>query len=180
MNLSQDQIVATACTILNTYGLADVSMRRIAANLGVQPSALYWHFASKQALLDAIAAVILADLPAFSGGDLTRVRLWAARFHALLSKYRDGAELVWSALTCKDWQAGIGYQLEQGLIEAGVSPQRAHGAATGILNLVLGQAFDDDQRRQAARLGVNPTPVGAPTADTLDDAVGLLVAGLAA
>ncbi|MDQ6741232.1 MAG: TetR family transcriptional regulator, partial [Actinomycetota bacterium] len=42
MSLSRQQIIDTALKILRDYGLADLSMRRLARDLGVQPGALYW------------------------------------------------------------------------------------------------------------------------------------------
>ena len=179
MNLTKEAIITTALTILDSYGLQDVSMRRIASTLGVQPSALYWHFLSKQDLLAGIADAILADLPPYSGSDLTRLPLWAARLHALLLSHRDAAELVWSVLAIRDWESGIGYPVEQGLRQSGLTPDMARAGAQGILHLVLGHGFDEDQRRQAVRLKVIPeSPHDSVT--TLDDAVAIFVAGLEA
>ena len=180
VNLTKEAIVTTALNILDSYGLPDVSMRRIASTLGVQPSALYWHFASKQDLLAGIADVILADLPPYTGGDLTRLPLWAARFHALLTSHRDGAELVWSVLAIRDWETGIGYSVEQGLCRSGLPPAVARAGAQGILHLVLGHAFDEDQHRQAVRLRVIPESASATSATVLDDSVAIFVAGLEA
>ena len=43
MQLSPERITDAALAILAEYGLGDVSMRRVAAALGVAPGALYWH-----------------------------------------------------------------------------------------------------------------------------------------
>lgn len=180
MNLTKEAIVTTALDILDSYGLPDVSMRRIASTLGVQPSALYWHFASKQDLLAGIADAILKDLPPYAGGDLSRLSLWAARLHALLSSHRDGAELVWSVLAIRDWETGIGYQVEQGLRKSGLDPDMARAGAHGILHLVLGHAFDEDQRGQAVRLKVIPAGPSPDSTKILDDAVAIFVTGLEA
>ena len=61
VQLSKDSIIAASLTILGTFGLADMTMRRVAASLGVAPGALYWHFKNKQALIDATARTLLAD-----------------------------------------------------------------------------------------------------------------------
>ncbi|MCL2784695.1 MAG: TetR family transcriptional regulator [Propionibacteriaceae bacterium] len=180
MNLTRDQIVTAALGILDAYGLPDVSMRRIGSTLGVQPSALYWHFTSKQELLAAMAEVILGDLPQFSHGDFSRIAPWAARFHALLTRHKDGAELVWSVLCLGTWEDSIGYQVEQGLCACGVRAEFARTGAAGILHLVLGRAFDDDQRAQAVRLGVVCEPDSSDRAQALDDAIAIFVAGLQA
>ena len=62
MQLSRDSITDTALGILAEFGLADVSMRRIASSLGVAPGALYWHVESKQELVAWMAEAILAPL----------------------------------------------------------------------------------------------------------------------
>ncbi|MBC7673951.1 MAG: TetR family transcriptional regulator, partial [Polaromonas sp.] len=64
MALSREHIVDAAMTILRSYGLASLSMRNLAKNLGVQPGALYWHVKSKQDLLVLLADRILATTPA--------------------------------------------------------------------------------------------------------------------
>ena len=93
---ARSDVVDTAVRLLDDYGIADLTMRRLARELNVTPGALYWHFADKQELLGAVADRILeptchetADAP------------WAARIVAIGSGLReallsstDGAELV--------------------------------------------------------------------------------------
>ena len=165
--------------ILDAYGLPDLSMRRLASALGVQPSALYWHFENKQALLAALADQMLAGLPPFDGTDWPAgLRLWASRLHALIRRHRDGAELVSSVLALRPWVDGPGAEVERGLVAAGLDPAPAHAAATGILHLVLGHAFDEEQRQRAAELGVTPCGPPPDSAAVLNEAVALLVTGL--
>ncbi len=178
MNLSRETIVDTALDIMDAYGLADLSMRRIATALDVQPSALYWHFPNKQSLLAAVSDRVLADLPPFdAAAGPTGLRSWAADLNAALRRHRSGAEVVSSTLALGRWENGPGAAVEHGLTAAGVAPSLAQAAATGVLYLVLGYAFDADQRAQAAELGVVSDP---PTTDdaTLDQAVALFVNGL--
>ncbi|WP_460490576.1 TetR family transcriptional regulator, partial [Corynebacterium nasicanis] len=92
MQLTRDSIIAAAVTILDTYGLADMSMRRVATSLGVAPGALYWHIANKQQLITAIAEEILSPVlsdPAPGGA----AEVAGALRTAMLSR-RDGAEVV--------------------------------------------------------------------------------------
>jgi AcrR family transcriptional regulator len=177
VNLTREAVVAQALGIVDQYGLPDLTMRRLATTLGVQPSALYWHFASKQDLLGAMAAVILADLPPYSG-DLTRLTVWAARLHALLRRHRSGAELVWAVETLRPWEAGVGYAVEQALVQTCLAPALARTAARGVLSLVLAYAFDEDQRQLARSLGVSPPEPAIDPARDLDDAVAVFVAGI--
>ncbi|MGW6130502.1 TetR/AcrR family transcriptional regulator C-terminal domain-containing protein [Cellulomonas sp. NPDC055163] len=69
MALTRAQVVAAALEILDEYGLGDLTMRRLAGSLGVQPGALYWHVANKQALLADVADAIVAELSLPTTGD---------------------------------------------------------------------------------------------------------------
>ncbi|HRO29720.1 MULTISPECIES: TetR/AcrR family transcriptional regulator [Micrococcaceae] len=62
MTLTRDQVEDTALAILTRFGLADLSMRRLARELDVQVGALYWHVKSKQELLVGVAARLLSGL----------------------------------------------------------------------------------------------------------------------
>ena len=59
MQLHKRDLVAKATEVLDNYGIADLTMRRLARELDVSPGALYWHFANKQELLGAVADRIL-------------------------------------------------------------------------------------------------------------------------
>jgi AcrR family transcriptional regulator len=61
--LSVATIVQAAAEIADADGLAAVSMRSVAARLGVAAMSLYRHVASKETLLELMADHILADLP---------------------------------------------------------------------------------------------------------------------
>ena len=67
MQLHKPDVVNTATAILDNYGIADLTMRRLARELNVSPGALYWHFADKQELLGAVADRILAGLDSAAG-----------------------------------------------------------------------------------------------------------------
>jgi AcrR family transcriptional regulator len=57
------EIIAAARVCLTELGSADaVSIRAVAAHVGVTPPSIYLHFADKEALLDAVAADLFADI----------------------------------------------------------------------------------------------------------------------
>lgn len=58
--LSTESIVAAAIAVADAHGLDAVSIRRVAAALGVRPMSLYTHIASKDELLDLMANELLA------------------------------------------------------------------------------------------------------------------------
>jgi AcrR family transcriptional regulator len=62
--LSREAILAATRDLLSQDGLAAVSLRRVATALGVTAPALYAHVASKDELLEAVAAEEFAELVA--------------------------------------------------------------------------------------------------------------------
>lgn len=60
-------------------------MRRLARELGVTPMALYWHFADRDALLDAMAEQITSDARFSDDPD----DAWDSRYRAVLSTLVD-------------------------------------------------------------------------------------------
>ncbi|AQZ60266.1 hypothetical protein BKM31_00920 [[Actinomadura] parvosata subsp. kistnae] len=92
-------IVATALRLLDESGLEGLTLRRLAAELGVQAPALYWHFKSKQLLLDAMAAAMMAEhLTRPDLEDPAKWREWLTAYahsdRAMLNSRRDGARLA--------------------------------------------------------------------------------------
>jgi AcrR family transcriptional regulator len=146
-------VVAKAIEVLDDYGLADLTMRRLGAELGVRPSALYHHFADKQTLLAAVADELLARASWPVAGE------WADRAAAIcatlrdqLLAYRDGAELV---ATVHSFGLGAGQPYEllvAALAEGGVG-DLAHQAARTLLHFVYGHAVDEQTHLQAAAAG---------------------------
>ncbi|WP_328539607.1 TetR/AcrR family transcriptional regulator [Streptomyces sp. NBC_00344] len=85
--LSRERIVATASTLVDSEGLAAVSTRRLAAELGVSGPSLYNHFRNKDEILDAVADAVSAqiDLSMFDEND---VRDWRTALHDWAVSYR--------------------------------------------------------------------------------------------
>ncbi len=60
--LRRERIVAAALKIVDRHGLKALSMRRLGAELGVDPMAVYYHLPNKQALLDAIVEAVMGAI----------------------------------------------------------------------------------------------------------------------
>jgi TetR/AcrR family tetracycline transcriptional repressor len=71
LELTSEEIVRAALEIFQTDGLPAVSMRTVAARLGVSPVPVYKRVGNKDALLDAMAYSLLADVvpPLLEGVD---------------------------------------------------------------------------------------------------------------
>jgi TetR/AcrR family tetracycline transcriptional repressor len=62
--LTRDEIVRAAEHILEKDGYEGLTIRNVAARLGVKSASLYWHFATKEELEDALADELLARVSA--------------------------------------------------------------------------------------------------------------------
>jgi TetR/AcrR family transcriptional regulator, tetracycline repressor protein len=62
----QDQLVAAARALIEAGGVEALSMRKLAAEVGVAPTAIYWHVGSREDLLNAVLDAMIADLPAIA------------------------------------------------------------------------------------------------------------------
>ncbi|MET7534958.1 TetR/AcrR family transcriptional regulator [Streptomyces sp. NPDC058293] len=85
--LSRDRIVIAALSLVDAEGLAAVSTRRLAAELGVSGPSLYNHFRTKDQILEAVADSVSAqvDLAMF---DPTDGRDWRTSLHDWAVSYR--------------------------------------------------------------------------------------------
>lgn len=86
--LSRDRIVESALVLAKEQGLAAVSMRRLAKELGVQPMSLYYHLPSRAVLMVLMAERSLTAVP-----DAVPSAPWDDRLvHLLVGTYRAGVE----------------------------------------------------------------------------------------
>ena len=60
--LSRERVLEAGLTMVDRSGLAALSMRSLAAELGVEAMSLYRHVASKEALVDGMVALILDEI----------------------------------------------------------------------------------------------------------------------
>ncbi len=179
MALTSDQIVRAACTILDDYGLADLTMRRVAEALGVKAGALYWHFANKQTLLAAVADEVLDGWNAANGeGRGDDLGEWAAAVRAQLLSHRDAAELVSSTRAMGLGDVDPAEHARAVLAAWGASADEAEGMAEAFMYFILGHAMQEQAHSQLAALGVVASFDGARAQRQFDRGVRLLVGGV--
>lgn len=158
--LNRDVLAAAALDIVDAEGLGALSMRRLAARLGVDPMAAYRHVPNKAALLDAVLDAVLSRVDASRppGADaraalrhLTRAILTA------IAEHPNAAPL----LAERTWTTPTGLALTDRCLalagELSADPRRIALAvnATGLLLVSLGIAVSgassrDDAGRLAA------------------------------
>ncbi|GLB67713.1 TetR family transcriptional regulator [Arthrobacter mangrovi] len=177
MALTRRQIEDAAMQILRSYGLADLSMRRLARDLGVQPGALYWHVKNKQELLGVLARQILAAVPepdadhpdgpegevsgaaADTGspiGGPEPVRQLALDIRSALLSVRDGADVVSLAQAMTSEALPAISTLRRLLERRGLGAQPAAWGARTLTHCILGSVAEEQTHADLAAAGLLP------------------------
>lgn len=183
MRHHRDDVVARALAVLDDHGLADLTMRRLGAELGVQPSALYHHFVNKQALLAAVADEILARgaRPLPDTGWEDGVRAVCSTLRDACLAWTDGAEVVAAARAFGLGARAPHDELVAVLVGGGLDVVLAGTAARTLLHLVLGHALDEQTHRQAGSAGaIESDPTASDHSADFERGIDLVLAGLRA
>ncbi|WP_019066247.1 TetR/AcrR family transcriptional regulator [Streptomyces hokutonensis] len=143
--LSTDRIVETARMLVDSEGLAAVSTRRLAAELGVSGPSLYNHFRTKDQILEAVADSVSAqvDLSMFEDGRDWRTALhdWAVSYRSAL---RDHPNIV-PVLATGPGRRPAGLRLADavygGMVDAGWPPAQATSIGALMRYFVMGSAL---------------------------------------
>lgn len=170
MAIERDDILDAALTLLNEVGLEQFTTRRLAARLGVQQPALYWHFKSKSALLDALNGVMLER---YHERATPRPReSWekfavenARSYRRAMLAVRDGAHLNAgtrpSAKQLADAEAHLRLY-----VAAGFSSREAFQISIAVARYVVGFVLEEqDERDRGEELGRGTDDPMAAVAD---------------
>lgn len=178
MSHRREDVVRHALDVLDRYGLESLTMRRLAGDLDVRPSALYWHFPSKQELLAAVAEEVLAPLRGLPARIVDapweqQVRAWCRGLRDAVLAHRDGAEVV-----ATTWSFGLGARSPyDGLVAVLSGPEPggaalprevAEAAALTLLHFTFGHTTDEQTHLQANSAGAIDTPVAAMVSSAAD------------
>lgn len=182
MALSKQAVVDAALEILDSYGLADLTMRRLGEVLGVRAGALYHHVPNKQSLLAALADAILAevdelDWPAAPPWQ-DAVAAWASGLRAALLRHRDSADLVATARAMGLAERDASARPTALLADAGLPDAQAAASASALLHFVLGHVAEEQARLDWERFGSAEPSQRRATDQTFAVGVRLIVDGL--
>jgi len=82
--LSKEAISAAALRLIDEHGLAEFSTRKLGHALGCEAMAIYWYYPSKDALLDAVAGLLMTGV----GAALAPQPDWIGTLRAVAHAYR--------------------------------------------------------------------------------------------
>jgi TetR/AcrR family transcriptional regulator, tetracycline repressor protein len=182
---SREELAERALAIMDAYGAEALTMRRLAAELGMSPMALYRYFPSKEELMDAAIEVAAPEvtLPEPGAGpwkeqlaDLARAMFRAGLRHPSVARERFNRPLQTPrALHVTERAIAL-------LLEAGLSKADAVAAFKALLVHSLGSAafvageskpeVRESARKRHASLPADELPAMASVAGELTAALG--------
>ena len=140
--LTRQTIIHTALRLLDQVGLEGLTVRRLAAELGVQSPALYWHLRSKQELLDAMADAIIVAAGMGPPRADESWQEWLARraraYRGSLQAHRDGARVVAGAALLSPATMRMFDQELTAMVGRGFTPALALRTIMAIAHYVTG------------------------------------------
>jgi AcrR family transcriptional regulator len=113
--LNKQRVVAAALSLIDAQGFEAFSMRSLAQELGVYPTALYWHVPNRNALLAEVVSVALADVVPPGHADDWRVWLkdLFRRYRAAVRRHPNIAPLIGAQLVSN---AGVSLELVNSIL----------------------------------------------------------------
>ncbi|MFC5910703.1 TetR/AcrR family transcriptional regulator [Streptacidiphilus monticola] len=142
--LSHERIVAAALRVIDEEGLAALSTRRLAAELGVSGPSLYNHFATKDELLDAVVDSVVGEVDlSMLGRDPwpEALRAWARSYRAALVAHPRLVPVLASGPGRRPHALRLADAVFGALVDAGWSPGEATRIGALMRYLVLGSAL---------------------------------------
>ena len=182
MRHHREDIVERAVQVLDDYGLASLTMRRLGSELGLQASAHLPPLPQQAGPARRGRRRGAGPWPAPPGrgawDDLLVEACYELR-DAMLA-YRDGADLVATV-----YAFGLGAQapadeLEEILAAAGFTDPLVDVGARTLLHFVFGHTFEEQTALQAESAGAIDGPPAGDRASDFDVGLGLVLDGLAA
>jgi AcrR family transcriptional regulator len=192
--LTPGAIAEAALRVGDRDGGKAMSMRRIAAELGCDPMTLYRHFADREALLDAVADLAMAEIPgpAPKADWDERLRTLVTGIRAAALRHPGIAAHVASRPPLGEHGRRLGVVMLGALTDAGLAPPDAVRAtqtlvayAASALAMAV-QAGERDQRWHQVSALLSGLPGGLPgnellvvgSDDQFEYGLNLLLAGI--
>jgi AcrR family transcriptional regulator len=176
------EILDAALAIADEQGLGAVTMRAVAARIGLTPMALYSHVGGKEGLLDGIVERMLADLlPSLqaSGSLEDRLRSLARAVRGLARRHPSAFALMLSRPSVTPESLRELDALYQALLDIGVPREHVPRVERMLSTFTLGFAASEvngrfqprDARTSRSRLDPDTYPAHAALRDVLEQKI---------
>ena len=143
--LSPDRVVSAGMRLADAEGLPALTMRRLAAELGVEPMSLYHHVPGKERLLEGLAEAVLVEInvevaarasAALDWPAALRLRCLAAR--TVMLRHRWAPELISSLPSIPAGLYPYYEEILATMVRGGLDYHLSHRAIHALGTMVLG------------------------------------------
>lgn len=141
--LSRERIVSAALALVDAGGLAALSTRRLAADLGVSGPSLYNHFETKDDLLEAVADAVIARVDISPLGARPwpeALRAWAVSYRETLAAHPNLVPVAAHGPGRRPHALRMADAVYGALVEAGWPPREATQIGALMRYFVVGAA----------------------------------------
>ena len=163
--LSRGRILDAALRLVDEEGMGALSMRRLGAELGVNPMSIYHHLPGKGAVISGLVELVFSGMRVrYSDGSpwQDQVRAWAETYRDLVRSHPNLVlEIVSSAAAVTEAVLLVNEPLYAALDEASLPPAEVVVVADSVVDFVHGFAIAEgtqppghpfDRREQLERL----------------------------
>ena len=141
---SREAIAAAALRMVDADGVSELSMRKLAAELGAHPTALYRRVANRDEILDMVANAVLAEVTLdLVGPWQQRLTSLAVRFRGAVQRHPQAASLLNTWTTAQESTEAVSEAVFAALSEAGLAGRDLLEAYNAYLGYVHGAAVTE-------------------------------------
>lgn len=171
--LQRDAIVEAALRVLDREGFSNLTLRRVATELGVQAPAIYWHIKDKAELADYMAEAILSrqfkDLSPRHDDEQWQEWLLGTmqQLRSAMWLYRDGGRIVTGARLYPAVTLVKLFDVSmQSLVSSGIPLEKSGRIIAAVVHFVFGRVIEEQSgptKEQAASINLDELFVDYPT-----------------
>lgn len=144
--IARENIVEAAFRILDEAGLEGMTLRKVACSLGIRAPSLYWHFKSKQALIDAMADAMIGQvavaIPADQPWRQSMLQI-AREFRQAFKAHRDGARVYVGTFLATENMLRVAEASIAALVGAGASARFATTTSMDLVYYAMGFVIEE-------------------------------------
>ncbi|MFF9013106.1 TetR/AcrR family transcriptional regulator [Streptomyces sp. NPDC014870] len=158
--LDRERIVTTAIRMLDEEGLAGLSMRKLATELGVTAMSLYWYVDTKDDIIEFAVDSVYGeiDLAAVdaAGEWKNRIRVLALDYRRMLVRHPWMSPIAGQYLNIGPHAIAVGAKIQEAVRDTGLTLDRQPSAMSAIFQFVYGYGTMESQfARRADEAGMS-------------------------
>jgi TetR/AcrR family transcriptional regulator, tetracycline repressor protein len=143
--LSRGRILEAALRLVDEEGMGALSMRRLGAELGVNPMSIYHHLPGKDAVISGLVELVFSGMRVRYPDGASwqdRVRAWAETYRGLVRSHPNLVlELVSNAAAVTEAVLLVNEPLYEALDESGLPPAEVVVGADSVVDFIHGFAI---------------------------------------